>query len=202
MLPITKDQTHKAARWMKQHFMQEMQEAIHGTPFTVDHLCAIACQETAYLWVGKWIEDMKVEEVLGRCIGDASGDFPGAIRHAFPVNTAAFRIRLGEDLTNELIEEANSSRAIRGFGPRQWVYKGYGLYQYDLQHILTDEELFRNKQWYSYWQCLTRVIRELKTKYDIYHDLWRTFKAYNGSGSAATIYANNVTQFAHYCAEV
>jgi hypothetical protein len=29
--------------------------------------------------------------------------------------------------------EANDTRKLRGFGPQHWVYKGYGLFQYDLQ---------------------------------------------------------------------
>ena len=149
-----------------------------------------------------WIDDFSVENVLGLCIGDASGDFPGTVRHAFPTNTAAFRAKYGDQFTDMLIDEANLSRAVRGFDPRQWVYKGYGIYQYDLQHVLTDEDFFRQKKWYVYPECLLHLMRELKQKYNIYQDIWKTIKAYNGSGPAATNYANYVTQFTEYCSEV
>ena len=201
MLPITRTQTHKAAKWMKDNFSHEMAAAVSGTVFSVDHVCAIACQETAYLWLG-WIETMAVGDVLGRCIGDASGDFPGTLRSAFPKNTAAFRAKYGDHLTNILIGEANLSRAIRGFDPKDWVYKGYGIFQFDLQHIVTDEAFFRDRKWYSFGECVVRLMQELKKKYSVTGDLWKTFKAYNGSGPAAENYANNVTQFAVYCSEV
>ena len=201
MLPITRDQAHKAATWMKQNFWHEMEAGVSSTVFTIDHVCAIACQETAYLWVN-WIDTMKVADVLSLCIGDASGDYPGTVRHAFPVNTAAFRDKYGDTFTKMLIDEANLSRAVRGYSPREWVYKGYGIYQYDLQHVLTDEAFFRQKKWHAYPECLLHLMRELKQKYAVYQDLWKTFKAYNGSGQAATNYANNVTIFTQYCSEV
>lgn len=201
MLPITRDQTHKAARWMKDNFGHEMAAAVSGTVFSVDHVCAIACQETAYLWLS-WIDTMAVGDVLGRCIGDASGDFPGTTRNAFPKNTGLFRDKYGDNLTDILIGEANLSRRIRGFEPREWVYKGYGIYQFDLQHILTDEAFFRDRKWYSYGECIVRLMQELKHKYNVYQDIWQAIKAYNGSGDAATNYANNVTQFVQYCSEV
>ena len=25
---------------------------------------------------------------------------------------------------------------MRGFGPKEWVYKGYGIFQYDLQAVM------------------------------------------------------------------
>lgn len=143
-LPITKAQAKTAARWMKDNFKDAMVAAVAGTPFSIDHICGIACQETAYLWLN-WIDDMTPAEVLARCVGDASGDAPGTSRNPFPKNTAAFIERYGNEFAQILIEEANKSRALRGYSPRQWVYKGYGIYQYDLQHVLTNEAFFREK---------------------------------------------------------
>lgn len=201
MLPISKPQAQKAAKWIKANFMNEMKAGVNGTVFNVNHLCGIACQETAYLWVN-WIDTMKVSDVLSLCIGDASGDYPGTKRSAFPRNTSIFREKYGDSLTKMLIDEANLSRRVRGYGPREWVYKGYGIYQYDLQHILTDKDFFASKKWHSYPECLARVMRELKQKYAVYGDIWKTIKSYNGSGDSATQYANNVTIFTQYCSEV
>lgn len=36
---------------------------------------------------------------------------------------------------------------------------------------------------------------ELSGKYKIYKDIWKTVRAYNGTGPRATEYANNVVQF-------
>src|SRR5690349_17285483 len=124
-LPITKKQTHKAAEWMKNHFGEQMNEAGKNTPFTIDIICAIACQETAFVWLN-FLSKLSVDEILARCVFDASGDFPGTQRSAFPKNTATFRRRYGDTFTQMLIDEANMTRKLRDFGPKDWVYKGYG----------------------------------------------------------------------------
>lgn len=53
------------------------------------------------------------------------------------------RQRYGDQFTQMLIDEANETRALRGFGPKDWVYKGYGIYQYDLQHVPGNEAFIR-----------------------------------------------------------
>jgi hypothetical protein len=132
----------------------------------------------------------------------SSGDYPDTRRRTFPKNTQAFRVRYGETFTQMLINEANKTRRSRGFGPQQWVYKGYGIYQYDLQFVVEDEMFFRNRQWYQFDQCLSRLMKELKENFQTHKDIWRTVKAYNGSGESVTRYANNVVQFVQYCSEV
>lgn len=200
-LPINKTQAVKCITWMKQNFMPEMKAAVKNTPFSIDTLCGIACQETAYVWIN-WIGKKTVDEILGLCVFDASGDFPGTQRSAFPKNTAAFVARYGQSFADMLIDEANKSRKQRGYGPKQWVYKGYGIYQYDLQHIVTDEKFFSQRKWYNYGDCLKKVMMELNDKWNIFHDMFKTIKAYNGSGQRAQEYANNVTIFISYSSEV
>ena len=80
-----------------------------------------------------------------RCVLDANGDYPGTKRSAFPTNTAAFRKQYGAEL-DMLISEANATRKLRGFGPQQWVYEGYGFFQYDLQSVKTDGAFFRERK--------------------------------------------------------
>ncbi len=200
-LPISRGQAHTVAKWMKDNFGDAIRAAVAGTPFSLDIVCAIACQETAFVWI-HFLDDLSNAEILARCVFDASGDYPGTQRSAFPRNTAAFRQKYDDDFTQMLIDEANKTRVLRGFGPQNWVYKGYGIYQYDLQHVTSNEAFFRQKQWYQHDQCLAMLMRELREKYAAKHDLWKAIKAYNGSGSSATEYANNVIQFADYCAEV
>lgn len=200
-LPLSKTQATKAIAWMKQNFANEMIKAVQGTPFSIDVLCGIACQETASVWIN-WIDDKNVDEILGLCVFDASGDFPGTKRTAFPRNTAAFRDAYGDEFTDMLINEANRSRKERNYSPKNWVYKGYGLYQYDLQFVKVDDAFFRDKRWYSYEHCLEKALRELTDKWKRQKDLFKTIRAYNGSGSAAQEYANNVMIFTSYAKEV
>jgi hypothetical protein len=160
------------------------------------------CQETAYKWV-PWIGKHSVTTIVERAVYDASGDYPGTVRNARPRNTAEFRAEFGADFTNMLIEEANKTRRLQDYGDKQWVYKGYGLFQYDLQHVHGDEGFFRDKQWYSMDSCLDRVVRELDSKLkNTGGDLWKAIRAYNGRGPRAEAYMKNVMAFTPYCAEV
>jgi lysozyme len=85
-------------------------------------------------------------------------------------------------------------------GPKQWVYKGYGIFQYDLQFVREhggrDEGYFRFRQWYDFAVCLDRVMGELNGIYARNGgDLWEAVRAYNGSGPHARAYRDNVRQF-------
>jgi hypothetical protein len=144
-----------------------------------------------------------VQTIVERTVFDASGDYPGTSRGAFPVNTAAFRARYGNDFTAMLIEEANKTRRLQNYGDAQWVYKGYGLFQYDLQSVLDDESFFREKKWYNFDECLAKAVFELDAKLQQEGgDLWEAIRAYNGKGAAARAYRDNVKVFTSYCAEV
>ncbi len=200
-LPLSKAQAIKAVTWLKTNYRNSFKTAVANTPFTIDLLCAIICQETAFAWL-PWINTKTPKEILSLCVFDASGDFPGTNRSAFPKNTAAFRTKMGDALTNMLIAEANKSRAVRGFQPKDWIYKGYGIFQYDLQHIDPDLEFFEMKRWYRMSKCLEKVMMELNRKWAIHNNLFKTIKSYNGSGPAAEEYANNVIIFMSYSAEV
>jgi len=191
-LPLTEAQTRKATRWLSAHFGDAMRAAVAGTPFGVDLICGIACKETAALWLS-WIDrGLTPDEILGRAIGDASGDFPGTTRSAFPQDTATFRGAFGDAFADMLIAEANASRALRNFGPKAWVYKGYGLFQFDLQHVHVDTAFFEEKQWYRFDACLARVVGELRRKFQKTGELWAAVKAYNGSGPRAEAYRDDV----------
>ncbi|MES2924520.1 MAG: hypothetical protein V4819_23410 [Verrucomicrobiota bacterium] len=207
-LPIGQTSARKVTRWLMTYFGEKLRAAGQGTPFTPDILCAIVCQETAYFWL-PLLEKLEskpefknapgdlADVILARCVLDASGDHPDSPRSVFPKNTEAFLKKYGSEFTNFLIEEANQSRKLRGFGPKQWVYKGYGIFQYDLQFVETDEAFFRERQWYDFEVCLGKCIGELKSKYKaVGNDLWEAVRAYNGSGPRARSYRDNVKTFA------
>jgi hypothetical protein len=191
--PITNRQAVRACVWLKQNFLPQMTAATTDTEFSPDLLCAMACQETAYRWL-KWM-DQGVETVLRSCVLDGSGDVPDTTRNAFPKNTAAFREKYGDEFTELLVAEGNFMRSLLGWSPVTWLYKGYGIFQYDLQFVTDDEAYFRNKLWHSFEECLARVMAELKASGQGSPDLWTTVRKYNGSGPRAVEYANNVIHF-------
>lgn len=199
-LPISIAQAVKASSWLKKHFGDQIKEFTQNTPWTVDLICAIACQETAYKWL-LWIDKYPADVILQRCVFDASGDFPGTSRNAFPRNKIEFQNRYGAKLTEMLIYEGNETRAMpqvdnpKGYKPAGYLYKGYGIFQNDLQNILTDRSFFEEKKWYNMSDCLQKLVLELNNKARVTANLKSIVKAYNGSGSAAEQYSINVLQY-------
>jgi hypothetical protein len=198
-LPISRTNARKATNWLMTHFGGSIRSATEGSPFSPSLLCGIACQETAYFWLPfamKAGRKIAPDEIVARCVLDASGDAPNAPRRAFPRNSAAFRARYDRSFADMLIAEANATRALRGFGPKDWIYKGYGIFQYDLQFVVEDEDYFRFKQWYDFGVCVNRVIKELTAIYARNQgNLWKSVRAYNGAGQAARNYRDNVKEF-------
>ena len=212
-LPIGEAAARRATRWLMAHFGKQIHAAASGTPFGPEILCAIACQETAYFWLPlleslqtkaefKNDADGLADLIVARCVLDASGDYPDTQRTAFPKNTATFRAKYGDAFTGLLIGEANQTRALRGYGPKEWVYKGYGIFQYDLQSVREDEAFFRELRWHDFSACLEKCVGELKNKYhEQDDDLWEAIRAYNGSGPRARAYRDNVRTFAGWTAD-
>ncbi len=182
--PIGRDAALKAVVWLKRNFGKEIEEAVKGSAYSVDTICVTP------------------EQVCARCVLDASGDAPGTVRRAFPSNTSAFRREYGDERTQMLIEEANKTRALRGYPHKNWVYKGYGIFQYDLQFVKVDPDFFFEKQWYNFSACLDRVMRELRTTWTRHGNLVEAIRAYNGSGRGAAVYAQNVVAYSGFAGEI
>jgi hypothetical protein len=56
--------------WFKQQFRTEIEAAVHGTPFTLDMLAAVACQETGHIWSTLRKTDLSLDRILELCVGD------------------------------------------------------------------------------------------------------------------------------------
>jgi hypothetical protein len=192
--PLNASQVRRVREWMAGHFGPAIEAAVVNTPLDADLVYAIACQETAWVWQA-WIDRLPAEQILARCVFDSSGDSPGTRRDVFPENTAAFRSRFGDALTQMLIEDANATRRLRGFDDAPWVYKGYGIFQYDLQNIITDPGFFQDRQWGTFAACLERFMREMHSKLEAANgNVVEAVQRYNGAGKAAEVYAANVMQ--------
>jgi hypothetical protein len=212
-LPISKDAALAATAWLKGNFGPKLAAAAAPTVFNENHLCGIVCQESAYRWLG-WRKTQSVDAILGACVLDGSGDVPGTSRGAFPRNTAEFRARYGSPFTDMLISEGNKMRTLMGWGGVNWLYKGYGIFQFDLQFVTsaTYRDYFENRRWYDFDRCLALVMEELDGTWNrvqakfptARHDeqIRLAIKAYNGSGIAAESYSQNVIFYTGIAAQV
>ena len=73
-------------RWFKEQFQDEIAQAIVGTPLTVDHITALACQETGSIWPLLRKAGLSVPQITALCVGDTLDDT--GKREAFPRNKA------------------------------------------------------------------------------------------------------------------
>ncbi|HYW09131.1 MAG TPA: hypothetical protein VE913_19380 [Longimicrobium sp.] len=158
--------TTKAIRWFKTAFQKQIQEAVSGTPFTVDLLTAIACQETGSIW-GPLHDELGREELLAICVGDTL-DAPN--RSAFPRDrNALVKHPRGQEMF-ELAHQAlvEMAKHVKGFAnvaknPDKFCH-GYGIFQYDLQFFKTDPDYFLQKRYQRFDASLAKAIGELKSK--------------------------------------
>ena len=203
--PLRAEQAAAVKRWFRQHFAAEIDAAIAGVAgLDSDLVCAIAAKESAVYWVGK-IGLIAPGAILGYCVFDASGDVPGTHRDAFPRNQAALRADpIHGAVTDMLIAEANKSRAaLRGYKPAHYLYKGYGVFQNDLQNIRVDPDFFHERRWYRIEECLARLVAELRCKLQASDgDVGSAVRLYNGGGSRTEQYAADVLQLWEWCKAV
>ena len=73
-------------QWFKENFHAEVEAAISETPFTLDLLVALACQETGDVWPILRKKSLTVDRILALCVGDTIDFNPstGKGRKAFP----------------------------------------------------------------------------------------------------------------------
>lgn len=139
-------------KWFKSNFSSSVEKAIVGTPFSVDMLTAIACQETGYIW-GRLRKktNFSVDEILELCVGDtidAKPDGKGG-RKVFPKNKDEL---LAAPRGDEMFAIARQSLEALAAVPlkdfegdaanTKKFCRGYGIFQYDLQFFKTRSGLF------------------------------------------------------------
>jgi hypothetical protein len=203
--PLNPAQMKQVRDWLRKEFNDVLTVKVSSAqietdpPFDFETACAIAGKEAAIYWL-PWTKTMSASDVLARCVFDASGDVANASRTAFPQNTAIFRQAYPE-LADMLIDEANQMRALRSppLPPGNIVYKGYGIFQYDLQNIKFDRDFFAKKLWYQMPECAARLVKELEEKNREARaagelGLRETVRRYNGSGAGAEMYADVVME--------
>ena len=157
--------------WFKQNFHAEIATAIAGTPFTLDLIVALACQETGHIWSKlRKKAGFTVPRILALCVGDTIDFNPttGKGRKAFPKTKAALLTKpRGADMfkiARKGLEDM--AQHIPGFpvsNPNKFCH-GYGMFQYDLQFFLEDPDYFLEKRYEKFSETLGKAISELTAK--------------------------------------
>lgn len=157
-----------AIRWFKTQFHSQIEAAVQGTPFTLDMLTAIACQETGHVWNVLRKQLNTPAEVLALCVGDTLDSDKG--RKAFPKTKSDLIAKPDGQEMFDLARQAlvDMAQFIPGFkgaaaNPNKFCH-GFGIFQYDLQFFLVDPQYFLQKRWVDFDASLAKAIEELKSK--------------------------------------
>jgi hypothetical protein len=151
--------------WFKQQFNDAIARAVRGTPYSVDMLTAIACQETGYIWEVLRTKNLSVDRILELCVGDTLDYDKG--RRAFPqTKDQLVAKQSGGDMFaiahQALVDMAKYVPGYQAVAQRANKFcHGFGIFQYDIQHFLTDPDYFLEKRYADFDACLKKCIEEL-----------------------------------------
>lgn len=156
-------------RWFKQQFGAEIERAIAGTPFDLDMLVAIACQETGYIWGRLRRAGLPLDRILALCVGDTI-DYrsPGRGRQAFPKNkTALLEVDRGQQMFDiaraALVDMAQFMPDYRDAAANEKKFcRGFGVFQRDLQFFKDDPDYFLERRYEVFAHTLDHCLKELK----------------------------------------
>lgn len=190
-----------AATWLLEQFGNALSAKAAGTSCPVSLMCAFACQESGYAWFRRaFLNSHTPAQILQLMVLDNNSP-----RTAFPRDSLAFvRDPRFKDLAPGLVKISDDSRAARGVPKTGNILFGYGIFQYDLQNILTDPGFWREKNavtghtgvWGDINVCIDRLLKEFEKKYQAAGgNLREAVRAYNGSGPGAEAYADIVMRF-------
>lgn len=155
-------------RWFKQEFGPRIEAAVEDTPFTLDMLVAIACQETGSIWPILRKKGLSTDRIVELCVGDTLDASRG--RRAFPTDKAALLAHPDGDKMFKIGNDSLKDMAqfIPGYGPASRnpakFCHGYGVFQYDIQFFKTDPSYFLKRKWTDFKETLGKAIGELKAK--------------------------------------
>lgn len=156
-------------RWFKQTFHEKIEQAIQGTPFTLDLMTALACQETGEVWPILRKNGLSVGRILELCVGDTI-DAPN--RSAFPKTkdkllAAPNGEAMFEIARQALVDMAEFIDSYKGAAskPNKFCH-GYGIFQFDLQFFVgseADPDYFLQKKYANFDDCLGKALGELQS---------------------------------------
>jgi hypothetical protein len=154
-------------RWFKSHFADRIRAAIRGTPYSLDFLVAIACQETGEIWPALRRKGLAEADILALCVGDIL-DAPN--RSAFPRNKAELIGYPGGDRMFEVARAAFVAMATHIRSYRPYIDKpnkfahGYGIFQRDLQFFKEDPAYFLERRYADFDASLANALHELEAQ--------------------------------------
>ena len=153
-------------RWFKQQFHQKVDAALQGTPFTLDFMTALACQESGEVWPILRKKDLSLDRIVELCVGDTLDG-----RSVFPRSRAELESVPNGKRMFQIAREAlvDMAQFINGYKevakkPNKFCH-GFGVFQYDIQFFRNeDPAFFLERRYADFDACLQKALGELRNK--------------------------------------
>jgi hypothetical protein len=152
-------------RWFKQQFHEKINAAVADTPFSLDFMTALACQETGEVWPKLRKKDLSVDRILELCVGDTIDG-----RSAFPRSKAELVAAPNGQKMFDIARAAlvDMAQFITDYqkvaqNPDKFCH-GFGIFQYDIQFFKNeDPDYFLQRRYTSFDASLGKALSELKS---------------------------------------
>jgi len=155
--------------WFKATFAARLQAAVAATPFSVDFLVALACQETGEVWPLLRRAGLDEATLLALCVGDTLDASGG--RSAFPRDRAALEaapngpqmFQIARQSLEQMAQYVPEYRRVAERNGDKFCH-GFGLFQRDLQFFRTDPQYFLQRRYAHFQDTLALALAELQTQ--------------------------------------
>jgi hypothetical protein len=153
-------------QWFKGNFHEEIEASLAGTPFNLDMIVAIACQETGHVWSVLRKKNFTREQILALCVGDTLDADKG--RKAFPKTKADLIAmpngqKMFDIARKALVDMAKHIPGFKEVAKNQDKFcHGFGLFQLDLQFFKDDPDYFLENRYEIFEETLKKCLGELR----------------------------------------
>ncbi len=154
--------------WFKVQFQHAIAPVLAGTPFSVDMVTAIACQETGGIWSVLRRKGLSTERILQLCVGDTIDASATGGRRAFPKNKAELLAvpegaRMFALARQGLVDMAGFIPGYAGAAARPDKFcHGFGIFQLDLQFFRSEPSYFLEQRYADFGHAVQRCVGELR----------------------------------------
>lgn len=157
-MPDTSD-----VKWFKEEFGSEIIAAATDTPFDLDMLTALACQETGYIWASLRRKGMPRDQILQLCVGDTldrSETFPKDRADLETVENGGEMFAHARAALEALAKHIKDYEGAAS-NPNKFC-KGFGIFQYDLQFFSPKTASYFLGGYADFGISLKNCLKELK----------------------------------------
>ena len=154
--------------WFKTQFAAQIKPVLAGTPFTLDLVAAVACQETGFIWGPLQRQGTPTARILKLCVGDTIDGRPdGKGRKPFPKTRADLETHPQGAAMFAVARQAlvDMAAVVPGYtavlqNPNKFCH-AFGVFQYDMQFFNLDIPYFLQGGYADFAKSLQKCVTEL-----------------------------------------